>query len=104
MRSRTRRRERLGLAFFAGLRRGEIRAFDADNLKADRVVVTHSYDETAKARVPLKWRRDGEERTIPRTRALDRYVSTFPGSRLSPNTIRRRAEESLGQSRPWGHS
>jgi integrase len=79
------------LAFFAGLRRGEIRALEQGNLLADRIVITHSYDETAKQRVPLKWRKDGEERTIPRTRALGRYLTKLPGTEVSPQTLYRRA-------------
>jgi integrase len=46
-------RSTYALAFFAGLRRGEIRALDSAGLQVDRLVLTHSYDETSKQRVPL---------------------------------------------------
>jgi integrase len=82
------------LAFFAGLRRGEIRALEASNLLPDRIVLTHGYDETTKARVRLKWRKDGEERIIPRPKTLDRYLGALPGSAIAPQTIRRRAAAS----------
>jgi hypothetical protein len=79
------------LAFFAGLRRAEIRAFDESCLLPDRVVVSWGYDERSRERIPLKWRRPGDERTIPRTKALDRYIGRLPELATANSTITRRA-------------
>jgi integrase len=79
------------LAFLEGLRRGEVRALDGSGVQEDRIVLTHSYDETSKQRVPLKWRKAGETRVIPKPETLTHYLGELPGAGVSNNSIRRRA-------------